>query len=361
MATIRQAARLEGQSRLRQLPCYSQHGVTGHGDRVWDLAWQPSGDMLASCSGDESIRIWHHNNGDWACAMSLEGPQKGTIRSVNWSRDGTYLASASFDRTACIWEKTPSGFECFATLEGQNNEVKDVDFSPGGDYIATCSRDKSVWIWERYQDEDEYECAAILEEHKQDVKCVRWHPTREILASCSYDNTINLYREDPDAADWIKYASLTGHTSTVWQLDFDSTGERMVSVSDDGTLKIWRCYEPGNAEGVVTPSSQDPIWKCVCTLDGYHPRTIYSVSVCKRTGLIATGCGDNTLRVFQEKVDSNPHEPSFELVGSQAAHTQDINCVAFAPPSKTGQDGSSVLLASCSDDESVAVWEITLA
>eukprot|EP00730_Choanoeca_flexa_P014221 TRINITY_DN6138_c0_g1_i1.p1 TRINITY_DN6138_c0_g1~~TRINITY_DN6138_c0_g1_i1.p1 ORF type:complete len:344 (+),score=66.55 TRINITY_DN6138_c0_g1_i1:134-1165(+) len=334
--------------------------LEGHADRVWDLAWQPAGDLLASCSGDQSIRIWTTVQGDWSCAKSLEGPQRGTIRSLNWSPNGEYLASASFDKTACIWEKTPSNFECFATLEGQNNEVKDVAFSPGGDYIATCSRDKSVWIWERYQDEEEYECAAILEEHKQDVKCVRWHPSREILASCSYDNTINLYREDPDAADWIKYATLTGHTSTVWQLDFDLSGDRLVSVSDDGTVRIWQCYEPGNDHGVVTPSSQDPIWKNVCTLSGYHPRTIYSVSICKRTGLIATGCGDNNIRIFQQVAGTSEHEPSFELVVTQQAHTQDINCVAFAPPSRTGDDGS-VLLASCSDDETVALWNVELA
>ena len=32
--------------------------LEGHSDRVWSLSWHPDGSMLASCSGDKTVRIW---------------------------------------------------------------------------------------------------------------------------------------------------------------------------------------------------------------------------------------------------------------------------------------------------------------
>ncbi|KAI8325093.1 hypothetical protein GQ54DRAFT_283731, partial [Martensiomyces pterosporus] len=32
--------------------------LAGHEDRVWQVSWDPSGNRLASCSGDKSARIW---------------------------------------------------------------------------------------------------------------------------------------------------------------------------------------------------------------------------------------------------------------------------------------------------------------
>lgn len=329
--------------------------LEGHDEVVWDVAWHPNGRLLATASADRSVRIWQPegkgSDAKWVCTAQLQGAHTRTVRSVAWRFDGKVLATASFDGTGAVWDMTTPEPTLVSPLEGHDNEVKSVCWSRSGNYVATCGRDKAVYVWELYEGEDEWECGAILNEHTQDVKRVTWHPTQDVLASASYDNTVKLYREDADSADWICTGSLDGHSSTVWCLAFDASGDRIVTGSDDMTVRVWRAYYAGNSEGIKTASAVDPTWKCTWTLSGVHSRCVYSVDWSKPSGMIATGCGDNDLRVFKETPESDPNAPTFEMIASCSAHSQDINGVAWSPI-----DGNT--LATASDDGTACIWRV---
>ncbi|KAG9011680.1 Cytosolic iron-sulfur protein assembly protein, partial [Tulasnella sp. JGI-2019a] len=227
--------------------------LTGHEDRVWQVQWNPTQSIIASCSADKTVRLYKYKKGDngveFRWATTIPTGHKRTVRALAWAPSGKTLATASFDSTIGIWEELDNGdgvadqrsgedWECISTIEGHETECKGVAFSSKGNLLATCSRDKSVWVWEVQPDFD-FECLSVLMEHSQDVKCVAWHPSEEILASASYDNTIKLYLDDP-SDDWYPFTTLKGHESTVWALAFSPCGHYLASCSDDTRILIWK-------------------------------------------------------------------------------------------------------------------------
>lgn len=69
------------------------------------------------------------------------------------------------------------------------------------------------------------------------------------------------------------------------------------------------------------------------------------------SGLLATGCGDDIVRIFRETEDSTKNEPTFELVVSEhRAHSQDVNTVRWHPTTEG-------LLLTTSDDGDAKIWK----
>ncbi|KAH9835259.1 WD40 repeat-like protein [Rhodofomes roseus] len=347
--------------------------LEGHDDRAWHVAWNPKRPILASCSADKTVRMYHYHS---TSSTEGEGESKPvfshsttiptghakTVRSIAWSPSGKTLATASFDSNIGIWaqededdaEDLTGGngeWECMSLLEGHETECKTVAYSAGGNLLASCSRDKTVWVWEVHPDYD-FECMGVLMEHSQDVKCVAWHPTEEVLASASYDDTIKLYLDDP-SEDWYCFATLAGHQSTVWSLAFSPDGRFLASGSDDFTVRIWERV-------------QEHQWECVEVLEG-HERSIYSVSWGKgkatsegSLGWLASTGGDGLILVRELSI-TTPGESGGKSTLSDkviarlpSAHdVADVNSVVWCP-----RDGYEDVFATAGDDGLVKVWKV---
>jgi WD40 repeat protein len=61
----------------------------------------PGGDLLVSCSRDQTIKFWDTNSG--YCLQTLREGHSDWIRKVSVNAKGTLLASASKDETVVIW------------------------------------------------------------------------------------------------------------------------------------------------------------------------------------------------------------------------------------------------------------------
>lgn len=129
---------------------------------VWNVAWNPTKPLLASCSADKSVQLYNYTSlspFEFSLATTIVTEHSRTVRAIAWAPSGDTLATASFDSNIGIWERTTEGneeegqgaqgeWECVSTLEGHETECKSVSYSCTGTLLASCSRDKTVWIWE---------------------------------------------------------------------------------------------------------------------------------------------------------------------------------------------------------------------
>ncbi|KAJ8537662.1 hypothetical protein K7X08_014202 [Anisodus acutangulus] len=338
--------------------------LEGHAGKVLGIAWkQDTGvwgcpAVIASWSDDNTVRIWEQNfSGTFNFKAVLEESHARTVRSCAWSPPFKLLAVACSDATTAIWKNAGDVYERVYTLEGHDNGVRSVSWNVNGELLATCGGDKSVWIWEVLPG-NEFDCVSVLQGHTKYAKMVQWLGDYDLF-SCSNDNTIKVWEETREEDDWPCIQTLgksdSGHTSTISCLSFNKYGDKMVSCSDDLTIKIWSCESETNYVGSKT------FWKHVCTLSGYHDRTIFSVDWMREAihwvpveepAIIASVGADDAIRLFIENKDNEVDGFTFKLLlKKEKAHEMNINSVKW-------NAGDKRLLASASDDGTVKIWEL---
>lgn len=101
--------------------------------------------MIASGSGDRTVRLWDIESGQSVLTLSIEDG----VTTVAISPDTKYVAAGSLDKSVRVWD-TSTGYlvERLEGPDGHKDSVYSVAFAPNGKDLVSGSLDKTIKMWE---------------------------------------------------------------------------------------------------------------------------------------------------------------------------------------------------------------------
>jgi serine/threonine protein kinase len=213
----------------------ARNTLTGHGDVVLAVAFNPDGRTLASGASDRTVRIWDTATGR---SISTSKEHRGKVLDLAFSPDGSRLASAGDDASVRLWQTDT--WKPVAQLELEFESVQAVAFSPDGATIAAGGLRGPVVLWDTRTLTERMR----LPGHRDDTYDLAFSPDGRTLASGGEDGTVRVW----NTSDGTLVKALPAPES-VLGLTFSPDGTLLAAGGTDGEVRLWTTadWRTGNA------------------------------------------------------------------------------------------------------------------
>ncbi|MCE9567263.1 MAG: WD40 repeat domain-containing protein [Planctomycetes bacterium] len=247
-----------------------------HISLVESMAFSPDGKTLVTGSFRE-LTMWDFEKGT---PKTRIGDFADRVCAISYSTDGKFFATGGGAPTEDgeIRVYTADGKLVTDIKNGHSDTVFGVAFSPDGKLLATCGADKFVKVFELPTEPGKpAKFVKSFEGHTHHVMGVGWTPDGKKLASCGADNFVKVW----DYEKGEKIRDMAGHTKQVTNLFFVGKTPQFLTGSGDNSVRMWNAENGGAVR--TFPGAVD---------------FVYSVSSSTDGTVVASGCEDGILRVY---------------------------------------------------------------
>ncbi|KAJ8251192.1 hypothetical protein GJAV_G00218310 [Gymnothorax javanicus] len=274
------------QLKVFELASRSCQILYGHTETVLALDVFRKGSMFASCSKDNSIRVWRMNteNGEVNCLAQGSG-HTNAVGSISCSRlNRSFVVSGSLDCTIKVWDipeqkeeesGDPQPLSARATEKAHEKDVNSVAVSPNDKLVASGSQDRTVKVWSL----TDLALLGVCRGHRRGIWSVQFSPMDQVLASASADGSVKIW----GLQDFSCLKTFEGHDASVLKVIFVSRGSQLLTSGSDGLVKLWTIKTN----------------ECVKTLDA-HQDKVWGLHASRKEDLAVTGSADSNITLWKD-------------------------------------------------------------
>ncbi|XP_019897921.2 WD repeat, SAM and U-box domain-containing protein 1 isoform X2 [Esox lucius] len=270
--------------------------LSGHGYGVHCCCFSACGQYLASCSTDGSTVVWSTVTGEIEAV--LEHPGRSPVRVCAFSPDSSHLVSGASDGTLALWDFTTKTLDRIKPVDDVTMVA--CSFTPCGQMFMTGSTYGDLRLWDLSMNQ----LHAEKDTHDMGVSCCCFGPkilsgggaVEFRLASCGQDSTLKIWivsRSSTGGCKMQQIHSLTGQSAPVLSCSFSADGQLLVSglwkapsvfrqmVRDNGGPS----EQVGGDEGLVCRSQLNvkiSVDKTVTVYDASRGALLYTLNQHKR-------------------------------------------------------------------------------
>ena len=203
------------------IPNDCRRTMVGHRGNVKCLEWVgDEGRMIASGSSDNTVRLWNVDDDDTTGtgrhhAVGVLTGHNSRIWDITSNRSGSVVASGSGDGTVKVGGATFHGCSSHSHSHSRHHHIT---------ITTTLPLPPPRQLWD-VRDTAKCACAATLRGHQGDIYSLQYHPGEQHIVTGGYDKVVRLF----DVQKETVVKAFAGHQLSISTCRFNPIGNLIVT------------------------------------------------------------------------------------------------------------------------------------